>query len=149
MADLLVTEPLVQQWLEETKLTVDRTPDELDQTARDIVFSQVSQVYDTSTWVSTATTPSLILRICSMFIAAWIYERQYSENLPLDDTNWGVKLESMANLLIAGIVGLTIDIPGVLPGAIGTLSDPIFYPTDAQETDGSGEERKFTMGKVF
>lgn len=144
----LVTVELVQQWLEKTKLTVGQVPDELDQTARDVVFGRVSQVYDTSTWVNTATTPSLILRIVSMLVAAWIYQSQYSENLEIDAGNWGVKLESLAMGLIDGIVEQTIDI--IDGGVVSSdLSNPLFFPTDAQDTDGEGSEIKFSMGRVF
>jgi hypothetical protein len=144
----LVTEPLVQQWLEQTKLTVAHVPDELDQTAKDITFGRVSQVYDVSTWVDAITTPSLILRIMSMFIAAWMYESQYSEDLPIDANNWGVKLENMANDLLTQIADKGI-LLGDEPVPGGSLGAPVFYPTDVQDSDGMGEDRKFAMGKVF
>lgn len=144
----LVTEELVQQWFEETKLHVERVPDELDQTARDVVFGRVSQVYDVSTWVDSVTTPSLIQRICSMLIAAWMYERQYSEDLPIDATNWGVKLETWANSLMQQIVDKVLLLPDT-PVPVGSLGAPIFFPTDDQETDDQGSETKFLMGKVF
>ena len=143
-----VTDELVQQWLEETKLHVTKVPDELDQTAHDVVFGRVSQVYDVSVWVDTVTTPSLILRIQSMLVAAWLYMAQYSEDLEISNNNWGVKLEKMAYEMIDSIVDLSLVIidPGVTPS--GT-SSPIFYPTDLQETNGEGEEAKFRMGRVF
>jgi hypothetical protein len=144
----LVTDELVQQWFERTKLTVTTVPDELDQTAHDVVFGRVSQVYDVSVWVDAVTTPSLILRIMSMLIAAWMYEAQYSEDIEDTENNWGAKLERMAYNLIDQIVGLTLVVtdPGTLP--TGNAS-PVFFPTDVQDTDGLGSERKFTMGKVF
>jgi hypothetical protein len=143
-----VTDELVQQWLEETKLHVTKVPDELDQTAHDVVFGRVSQVYDVSTWLTTVTTPSLILRIQSMLVAAWMYMAQYSENMEIEPGNWGLKLETMAMSLLDGIVNQTIVIPDVGFPDSG-LTAPVFYPTDQQETDGMGEERKFSMGRVF
>lgn len=143
-----VTNELVQQWLERTKLTVERVPDELDQTAHDVVFGRVSQVYDVSDWIDVATTPSLILRIMSMLVAAWTYELTYSEDLPLDNNNWGVRLEAMAMGLIQDIVDKVLLLPTATVPTSG-LSEPIFFPTDVQEVDGEGSETKFTMGKVF
>lgn len=143
-----VTSQLVQQWLEETKLTVTKVPDELDQTAHDVVFGRVSQVYDVTTWVDTATTPSLILRIQSLLVAAWIYQAQYSEDLEVDNNNYGVKLEQRAMGLLTDIFEGDLVIPDTdVPQS--STGNPVFFPTDAQETDGEGSEIKFAMGKVF
>jgi hypothetical protein len=84
----------------------------------------------------------------SMLVAAWIYQRQYSEDMEISPNNWGVKLENLAFSLLQSIFDKTLVIPGIDVTA-SELSQPVFFPTDVQETDGLGSETKFAMGKVF
>jgi hypothetical protein len=143
-----VTLAEVQQWLESTKLTVAAFDVELEATAREIVFSRVAAVYTTSTWTNDTNTPALIRKVMAMLVAAWTYQRAYSEDLPLDKDNWGVKVESMAMSLLAGIVDGSIDLG--TPAVIASTGQPVFWPHDTSvDADGNPVVAKFAMGQVF
>lgn len=142
-----ITQQQVQQWLNTTKLTVADVDVELEATAQQIVFSAIPTEYDTTLWVDDDTTPQLIQRIISMFVAAWIWKRAAEGGVDLDSTTWGVQLEEMAYRLLGQVADGTMVIPG------GTTYDsatgqPSFYPTDAEE-EVEGQERKFSMGTTF
>lgn len=148
MSYLIVAD--VQQWLEQTKLLLTEFDPALELTARNVVLGALSSRYDITTWLDAATTPSQARQIMSMLVAGWTYQRQYSQDLAIDGTNWGVRLEKMAMNLLAAIMDEKVDLMGdTAITAEASSTGPTFYPTDAQEIDDSGEGRKFTMGSVF
>lgn len=150
----------VQQWLEKTKFTVVEVDEELEASAKDLVFSSAARLYDTALWVDEASTPSLIRKVMSMLVAAWTYEAALSE-ATTDTNQYAALLEQRAMLLLAGINEGTIDLVDV-PGTVGASSGPAYWPTaetgSIQQYDAAGlpigpdqysEDIKFTMGMRF
>lgn len=148
----------VQAWLELTKFTVTdpiagTNLNQLLQIETEII-SRVAGTYPTDylTWTNDTNTPALIKVAIAKMFAAWLYRKQYSEDLPEDDAVYAAKLEANAEMLVSGIIDGTIDIPGVTtPSAVG----PTFYPTDASSAmeptrdDPSLGPEKFSMGMRF
>lgn len=154
---VVVTLAEVQQWLESTKMTLTTVDTELAESARVLAFSDISSAYDVSTWISPTSTPKLVRAAISMLIAAWEYQRAYSEE---DGSNYGDKLEIRARLLIEGIAGGTT-ILEELPGEGTTTTSPEFYPDDSTGYSdiydandnliglAGSEDIKFTMGARY
>lgn len=145
----IVTEPELQAWLEETKLDVPSVDEQLDATARDEVFGALSNVYDVTGWVDTATTPSLVRRIMAMLIAAYLYRRQYSEDSD-ENPGYAVWLEGKAMALLAGVMDGSIDLTDVDVDP-STTALPTFWPNDLANIVGTEEYSPavFRMGQVF
>src|SRR5687768_11616253 len=106
----------VQQWLEATKMTVDAVDASLEITHRARVFSRLASAYDITTWDSPEDTPALVRSIVSAYIAAWTYDRQYSENDP-DGSAYAARLMAWADLILEGIANGLIDLEEV-PGQV-------------------------------
>lgn len=137
----------IQQWLETTKLTLAAIDANLEATAKEIVFSAIGTVYDTTTWVDAASTPPLVRKIISMMIAGWTYERQYSEDIADEQRSWGARLVDMANSLLTGLADRSIDITGVVTTS---SQEPVFWPNDnSVDDEGNLLAPVFTMGQVF
>jgi hypothetical protein len=126
-----VTGTDVQVYLDEDLFPIpenDTFPEE--PTFADMVFARLGQIYDTSTWLDTATTPSLIRRIIAMLVAANRYNKKHAED---DDAGnrYAYKLENRAWEL----VNLIMSDQAVLYDAslieLAELNDPRFWPTDA------------------
>lgn len=100
-----------------------------ESTFADMVFARLGQVYNTSTWLDTSTTPTLVRRILAMLIAANRYNKKHSED---DDAGnrYANKLEARAWDLIE----LILNDQAVLYDAslleLAELNDPKFWPTD-------------------
>lgn len=139
-----LTPKQVQQWLEKTRFTVTEIDAAREITARDLVFGRVGDKYDTTPWLNDATTPSLVTNIMSGFYAAWLYNSIFSEDQGSSD--YADFLLRMLNGLLDQISSGGLDLPGEDPSPLGT---PVFFPTDASDTDGLGNEIKFTMGATF
>ena len=150
-----ITAAEAQAWVEGTKFTIASITgtnlDLLTQIEEEII-ARVANSYPTDylNWTTSANTPLLIkVAIAKMFVA-WMYRRQYSEDLGEDDAAYAAKLEANAQSIIDGVVDGTLDIPGVSSG-IG----PAFYPTDASSameptvSDPSLGPAKFSMGMRF
>lgn len=146
-----LTEPLVQNWLEQTKLDVVSVEPQLELTAKSVVLGRLKDVYDTSSWLDTASTPELVVQVMAMYYAAWFYRRQYSEDT--DQTpNYADWLEGLADSLLASIVDGSVDLPG-FPPLEGTDANgsPDFYPKD-NNYDDTGvrvDDAVFSMGMKF
>jgi hypothetical protein len=126
-----VTSDDVQVYLDEDLFEIpenDTFPEE--QNFADIVFARLGQVYDTSTWLTTNTTPALVRRILAMLIAANRYNKKHSEDED-SGNKYAYKLENRAWDLIK----LILDDQAVLYDAslleLAELNDPKFWPTDA------------------
>lgn len=151
MGNITVEE--AQVWCERTKLDLGAQLDGgLEEQVSSQILGRVATIYDTSSWVSSLTTPKLIKTIIAMYYTAWMYNKLYSDDN--DDTNgYADKLMSMADTLLQNIMeGLTV-IPGVTP--TDDPSEPSFYPTDASSAleatveDPSLGPAKFSMGTIF
>lgn len=153
----IVAKEDVQQWLEQTKLTLTELDASLTATATTLTFATIGSVYDTTLWTTTANTPAIIKVIVSMLIAAWTHNRAYSENSGPSD--YGLWLEEKAMSMLDGLKNGEIDITEI-PGQI---SDTLiaFYPNDltgmSDIYDANGkliglagaEDIKFAMGTRF
>lgn len=104
------------------------------------VLGNIASVADTSTWVSSATTPTLVKTIIAKMYVAWIIDRQYSEDTDLNA--YATLLRQSASALMTGILESAIDIPGVIVTGDGL---PGVYPNDTEDTYGP----YFTMNAVF
>lgn len=145
MSFLTTTE--AQAWGEKTKLQTALTTidDELLNQIASEVFSQVSQVADTSTWINSATTPSIVKTILARTYVAWIIDRQYSEDADLNA--YAGLLRAGATNLMNGIIASTIDIPNATATGDGL---PSIYPNDTTvDSFGNPYGPYFTMDATF
>lgn len=150
----LITLAQAQAWTDSEKLTVAALDDALLTQVQDQVLALLANSqYDTSTWSSTGTTPSLVQDVIAMLYVAWLYDRTYSEDI--DDGNaWSKLLRQTAAANIAGILDGTFILIGV------TVANPnqdtaTFYPNDDSSAmeptmdDSSLGDAKFSMGMRF
>jgi hypothetical protein len=156
---VFVTQDEVQQWLETTKLGITEVDVELESSASTYIFARLGETYDTSGWIGSTTTPALVRKLISMLIAAWTYERTYSESSP-DQPTWAQRLEAMVEAILTGLTDGSIALVDLPAGDIPTTT-PEFWPTDdtgnTQQYDALGnplgdvnsEDIKFTMGIRF
>lgn len=138
MARITATE--AQAWGEKTKLRPALTSldDALVDQIETETLSKLASVADTSTWVSSATTPAIVKTVICRLYVAWIIDRQYSEEVDLNA--YAGILRTGAQGLIDGILDSSIDIPGAVVNADGL---PSVYPDDCVEGP------YFTMDAVF
>lgn len=148
---LHITLPEVQAWLEPTKLTISAVDTELEaHLASEVIVQLQSAGYDTSAWLTDTTTPKLVRTIISKMVAAWIYDRQYSEDIE-QGNNYADRLKKNAEALLLGLIAGDI----VLPGVTAVAGVPVFYPTDASSAqeatrdDPSLGPAAFSMGMRF
>ena len=146
----LITIDEVQVWLEATKLRLgpdDELPEE--STASELVRSRLASKYTVTDWTTPATTPTLIRKIIAMLVAAWRYNKHYSETADAGNP-YADKLELIAMDMISGIEDGSIalvDVTDEGPAVVGTVS---FYPTDLDPLNEYDEpDVKFTMGSIF
>jgi hypothetical protein len=145
-----ISEQEAQAWAERTKLTITALDTDLEANLAEEVIVRLSSAFDTSTWVSQATTPKLVRVIISKLYVAWEYDRQYSEDIA-QGSNYAALLKQNAEALIIGLIAGTIALPG-LPNSAGS---PVFYPTDASSSqpatfdDPSLGPAAFSMGMRF
>jgi hypothetical protein len=141
-----------QAWAEKSKLTLTSLDEELLDQIETEVLAQIGVTYNTSTWIDTLTTPKLVQIAISKKYVVWVYERQYSENVPEGGSAYAQRLDANAEMLITGIVDGTIELPGL---ELGTGGQPSFYPNDSSSAleptvdDRSLGPAKFSMGQVF
>lgn len=155
----VVTVGEVQGWLEVTKLTIGDFDQELESTAQATAFGTLGEIYDTTTWTSPTTTPNLVSKAIAMLVAAWTYNRQYSEEDPSGNA-YALWLEEKAYALLAAIKAGDIDLIEV-PGVAASSGTVAYYPTGStgstQQYDDLGHPvgpidggaRKFAMGTLF
>jgi len=144
----VVTLAEVQAWLEETKMHLDAFDPELEEAARVMVFGKVGTIYDTADWVDEDSTPALVRKVIAMYVAAWTYNRQYSEEDP-DGSGYAKWLMSMAEIALEGISSGNVDLPEVPDSEQVPTSSPSFYPDDTVGLLVPEEAARFTIGKVF
>lgn len=151
-----VTEVEVQQWVQNSRLTITGVDPTLESSAFSRVASALSLRYDTTTWLDDETTPSLVRSIISMLMGAWIINRAAGEASNETDS-YGLHLESSALTLLGGLTDGSItldDAPGAASSATGS---PAFWPTDLATTialdEGNDAEgaagRMFSIGQAF
>jgi hypothetical protein len=141
-------------WAEKTKLDLGTSlDDELEGSIASQVLGQVAQAYDTSSWVTSATTPKLIRSVIAMYYVAWIYSRTYAEDTGPGVTTYGDLLRQRADALLAAIIDGSVTLTDV--STTEDFGGPAFYPTDTSTADEPDEDdsslgpEKFTMGVIW
>lgn len=104
------------------------------------VLGNIAAVADTSTWLDSDTTPTLVKTIIAKLYVAWLIDRQYSEDEEL--SQYAALLRATALNLQMAIVSSDIDLPGSNQDTPGD-GLPSVYPTD--DTIGP----YFSMEAVF
>ena len=142
-----------QAWAEQTKMA--KATVAIDTALLTQIESQVlarlSSAVTTTTWLTAATTPTLVHTIIAMLYISWLIDKFYAED---EDLNaYAGRLAANAEALMLGIIEGAIEIPGVEnPSGSG---QPSFYPNDesssqlATAADPSLGPAKFSMGTVF
>jgi len=147
MSRIAVTD--AQGWVEGTKLTISTLDTKLSDQIETEVLGRLS-AFPTSTWIDTTSTPALVKVIIAKMYVAWLYDRQYSEDIEAGN-NYADRLKQNAEMLMEGLIDGTIQLPGV-PDVAGT---PAYYPTDASSAmdptfdDPSLGPAAFSMGMIF
>jgi hypothetical protein len=85
---------------------------ELAETARDIVKGKMSGRYNTGTWFA-GDTPSLMMNIAAMFVAGWVYDRQFAEEAT-EGSSYGIRLVERAYRLLDEALGGGLVVAGAL-----------------------------------
>ena len=139
-----------QAWAEGTKLTISSLDTALEEHLAEEVLRRLDSPFDVSTWVDSTTTPKLVRTIISKLYVAWLYDRQYSEDIETG-SNYADRLKENAEVLLQGLIAGTIELPGVADVA----GSPTYYPTDASSAqvptldDPSLGPAAFSMGMRF
>lgn len=136
----------VQVWFEETRLSPVEDADitSFEAIATAVVFGALSRKYNTTVWVHTGSTPPLVKAIMAMLVAAYIYQRSYSDNADL--SSYGTWLEGKALRLLTGLETGAVLLPGLTPDEDLGFDNTDFYPIEnPEEFDGP----YFTMRAVF
>jgi hypothetical protein len=145
-----ITVQEAQAWAEGTKLTISALDTNLEAHLAEEVLVRLASVADTSTWTNDTATPKIVRTIISKLYIAWLYDRQYSEDVA-DGSAYSDRLKANAEMLMIGLIDGTIEFPGV----VDTAGSPAFYPTDASSSqaptfeDPSLGPAAFSMGKMF
>lgn len=151
-----VTPDEVQQWIQDSRLSIDAVDPVLDNTAHARVVAALALRYDTTTWVNVGTTPTLVRAIESMLQAATIINRAHAETMDEVDA-YGVHLESSAIDLLGGLADGSIILDDTPNSGDYASGQPSVWPTDTAtqiavdegwEADGAAP-LMFTVGKVF
>lgn len=137
----------VQAWLSKTKLHISQVDPQFESTATNMILGSLTELYDISTWIDEASTPALVRDSIAMLVAAWTYQRTYSEDDP-DGSAYAKWLEANAYKLRDGIKLGIIDLQEV-PGLAVSTGAASFWPDDSTETINPDDGVKFTMGSRF
>lgn len=148
---MFLTTENVQAWLQNTKYKISSVDQEFLTLAKEYIFGEVGQRYDTAAWLDSATTPTLILHLMAMQVASYELRRAASE----EDgrTTYADFLDKRVCDMCASIVsGGTI-----LSGAILLSTDPVgipqFFPEEGSDqlycTDDNFAPTYFSMKMQF
>jgi hypothetical protein len=150
-----VTPAEVQQWIQDSRLTIAAVDPPLESSAYSRVVGALALRYTTGSWTDATTTPPLVRSIISMLVAAWTINKAHAETVG-DVDAYGVHLESSAMVLLGGLADGSILVDDVVTGDYST-GQPAFWPTDLATTvaeeegwDAEGAAPLlFTTGKLF
>jgi hypothetical protein len=141
-----VTLDEIQQWLSNTKYSVEEVDEQLEETSRTLVFSMLFNTFDVSTWVDATSTPAIVRKVISLWIAMMEYRRALAEE-DMGADSYAVFLQSLFDKLMVGVSNGSLEIPEV-PGATDELTGLSFYPTDDEDFDVDNA-RRFEIGQIF
>jgi hypothetical protein len=139
-----ISDAEARAWADQVKLVLGVLDTELEESTATQVLGRVANVYDTSSWISPTTTPSLIRKVIAMMYVGWYILRTYSEEEPNND--YGLMLIAQAERILDGIVDGSLSLPDAGAPML-TTGQPSFFPTDAE--DGTANGIKFTMGQIW
>jgi hypothetical protein len=152
MARITIDE--AQAWSEDSKVEIAELDAELlNQVETQVLASLANSAYDTSTWVSAATTPSLVRSIIAMMYTAWWYDKHYAEDSG-EANAYSTLLRLTAQANVTGILDGTFVLIGETPTGTGA-DQPSFYPNDTSSAadpswgDTSAGDAHFSMGSRF
>ncbi|MEQ1675077.1 MAG: hypothetical protein ABL876_00170 [Chitinophagaceae bacterium] len=122
----------VQTWLQSSKYPISSVEDGFETAAKVYTFGEIGQRYDVSSWIDSTNTPSLVLTILAMQVAAYELRRAGGE----EDgrTTYADKLEQRASDMVTAIVSGTAILPGediATDGALGL--GPAFFPLEGSD----------------
>jgi hypothetical protein len=142
----------IQSWLQQSKYPISSVDAGLEAAAISYVFGEIGQRYDTSSWVSAATTPSIIKIILAMQVAA--YELRKAAGEEDGRTTYADALEARLGKMCDAIVSGAIVLNGVPFSDTGTLGlGPAFFPADGdnlrETTDPDYAPAYFSMSHEF
>lgn len=119
----------VQAWFQGTRLTVTESEIQaFELVATTTVFSALSRKYTTTSWLNQVSTPDIVRAIISMFVAAWVYQRSYSDNADL--SSYGTWLEGKAYHLLEAAANGDLLIPGLVPDQDLGFNVTDFFPNE-------------------
>jgi len=132
----------VQEWIDSTKLNITTVDPILVETAQTMVFSRLVRVYPmaATAWVdgggviSQTNAPALVQKAVSLLIASWVYGRAYAEVTAEDENKYALRLESMAEDIVAAIESGIITLIDVDPTTYTPADEIDFMPGP---TDGA------------
>jgi hypothetical protein len=139
-------------WLEPTKLTLSDIDPNLEGQVSAQIFGRLLASFDTSTWLTSATTPQIVRTVIAMYYVAWTYDKFYSDDA--ESNAYASLLRQNADLIIAGLLAGTIELVE-LPTANDEIGSPVFFPNDVSSAacptadNPSAGGPSFTMGTVF
>lgn len=142
-----------QAWAESTKLTMSDLDTDLLASVSTVILAKVAGRFDTTSWIDTTNTPSLIRKIIAMEYTAWYINRAYSSDEGL--SVYARRLMAMVLDLIAGLLdgGIILTDDTNPADALGGTAQ--FYPTDSSSLavatvdDMSLGGPVFTMGVIW
>ena len=148
MAYLEVKE--LQAWLETTKMEVAVVDPQLELTAKNLVFGTLTRRYVVTGWTDGTNTPTMVTQIMSMYIAAWMYRKQYSEDITNDSRTYADDLEAQASALLCQLESAEVSLlDAVATTTSSSIGRPAFFPTNASSSAGAMGEPMFSIQKVF
>lgn len=142
----------VTGWLDTAseKITITAIDEALSSSLEETLKASLASQYDTSTWTSSGTTPSLIKKILGMQYIGWLYQKIYSGDN--DGSDYGDMLLAEAGKLITSLAAGSITLESITP--LGT-SAPAFFPTDASSAQVPTDDfpsfggPTFTLGQIW
>jgi len=156
-----VTTREVESWLQDSKFDIGVVEPEIEALASSMCIGRISQRYDTSTWLDSDTTPSLVLNLIAMWVAAAYLRKIASEEDGL--TTYADVLEARMEKICESIVDGIIDLPGYTEDPSSSLGgSAAFFPdnaatqlwednhtADGGSTTAGAATRAFTMEQSF
>jgi hypothetical protein len=140
-----LTAPMIQQWLQNTKLTIDTVDPVLESTAAHYVLGRLAARYDVTGWTDNTNTPDLVQDCMSMLVAAVIYRRSYAEVIDDERATYPMWLESHAEQILCCLMDGTI----LLADPLTTTSQPLYFPTELTGSSQQYNAAGLPVGNAF
>lgn len=134
----------VNNWFDGSKMQyITGVPDPaLEKSIAAQIFAVVGRLYSSSSWVSDATTPSLIRSLIGMYYAGTMYQRAYAEDTGIDVGDYGTELINRALELAEKVADGSL----LLFDSVG---EAIAQKTKQPSFEKYEDDPKFLMGMIF